>query len=289
MQAVIDRALKILGIKNFLLGIHDAAFPGRSEEDLGRGSPYSEGAAEFLGFVRSLGFNGVQLGPQGITSPHNSSPYDGSFFSRNFLSLAPLALTRPDCRLLDPEKLARLTAQLPVDSTRVNDGFARQAVGEILVEISTRHRKDLVKGNPVFSTSSGNLFGIFCRKNAAWLVRDALYEKLEQLYGGRNWRHWDGQEEAGLDKKLFGPPAGLRELACLRYGALQRLYSEAVEDYCFIQFLLMEQHRELRRRCRKLGLKLFGDCQIGFSDRDAWAAQSFLLPDYRHGCAAEPH
>ena len=63
------------------------------EEDLGRGTPYSDGAAEFLKFARSLGFNGIQLGPQGITTRANSSPYDGSFFSRNPLSLAPLPLS----------------------------------------------------------------------------------------------------------------------------------------------------------------------------------------------------
>ena len=112
MQEKIDRALKILGIQNFLFGIHDPAFPSLPEEDLGCGSPYSEGAAGLLKFVRSLGFNGIQLGPQGITTSANASPYEGSFFSRNPLSLAPLPSDQgliAGCST--PEKLVKLTAR----------------------------------------------------------------------------------------------------------------------------------------------------------------------------------
>ncbi len=47
--------------------------------------------------------------------------------------------------------------------------------------------------------------------------------------------------------------------------------------------MIARQHQALQRRCRRLGLSLFGDCQIGMSDRDAWAAQAFLLPGYHLG------
>jgi 4-alpha-glucanotransferase len=287
MQAKIDRALEILGIRNFLLGIHDPAFPSLPEEDLGRGSPYSAGAADFLKFARSLGFNGIQLGPQGITTPENSSPYDGTFFSRNPLSLAPLTLIRPDCNLLTPETLARfttkITGQLHPDSTRVHDSFSRQAICCIAVEICTRYRRGIREGESASCTSLRDSYAIFRRQNAAWLERDALYEILKQCYGGRNWKQWAGSKEAKLDRHLFGPPPGREAQARLRLEALYRQHSEVVEDYCFIQFQLAAQHRELRDRCRHLGLKLFGDCQIGFSGRDAWYAQSFLLSNYVMG------
>jgi len=283
MQATIDRALKILGIKNFLLGIHDAAFPGSSQEDLGRGTPYSPGAAEFLRFARSLGFTGIQLGPQGITTAANPSPYDSSFFSRNPLSLSLQALMSFDFPLLDDRLLSRLAPEVPDDHSRVNDRFSRKAMGEICAAVSRRYRQEKNQANSPLFAMMGDSFAAFCRQNSAWLGRDALYEVLKKQYGGKNWRHWDGDEKGTLDKNLFSQPACLRELASLRYGALQRLYSEEIEDYCFIQYLLAEQHRELRNRCRLLGLKLFGDCQIGLSGRDAWAAQSFLLPGYLMG------
>jgi 4-alpha-glucanotransferase len=283
MQTNIDKALELLGIRNFLLGIHDPAFPSLPEEDLGRGSPYSDGAADFFRFVRSLGFNGVQLGPQGITSPVNSSPYDGSFFSKSPLSLAPLALTRPNCNLLAPEKLARLTEQLDSDSTRVNNLFARLAIGDISAEICSRYRREIRKGASASCVALQAAFGLYHRQNAAWLERDALYQLLKLHYGGKNWKQWGENKEARLDMHLFGPRAGEEGPARLRLLALHRQYSETIEDYCFIQFLLAEQHRELREKCRNLGLKLFGDCQIGLSTRDAWYAQSFLLQDYVMG------
>ena len=42
-------------------------------------------------------------------------------------------------------------------------------------------------------------------------------------------------------------------------------------------------HRELREQVRRLGLKLFGDLQVGLSPRDDWAAQAFLMRRYRMG------
>jgi 4-alpha-glucanotransferase len=283
MQTSIDKALDLLGIRNFMLGIHDPAFPSLPEEDLGRGSPYSDGAADFFRFVRSLGFNSVQLGPQGITSPTNSSPYDGSFFSKSPLSLAPLPLTRSACKLLAPEKLARLTEQLDSDSTRVNNLFARLAIGDISAEICSRYRREVRVGATASCVALQAAYDLYRRQNAAWLERDALYQLLRLHYGGKNWKQWGENKEARLDKHLFWPRAGEEEQARLRFLELHRQYSSAIEDYCFIQFLLAEQHRDLRGTCNHLSLKLFGDCQIGFSGRDAWSAQSFLLPDYVMG------
>jgi 4-alpha-glucanotransferase len=283
MQTKIDRALEILGIRNFLLGIHDAAFPSLAEEDLGRGTPYSEGAAGFFRFVRSLGFTGIQLGPQGITTPTNSSPYDGSLFSRNPLSLAPLELTRSPCNLLAPEKLAGLTVQGDADRSLVNNVFATVAIGDISAEICSRYRRAIREGKSPSCTALFDAYEIYRRRNGAWLERDALYQLLRHHYGGKNWQQWRGTHEARVDRQLFGPPAGREEPARLRWQTLHRQYSEAIDDYCFIQFLLAEQHGKLRERCRQLGLKLFGDCQIGLSGRDAWAAQAFLLHDYVMG------
>ena len=79
----IAAALERLGIRRLVLGIHDASFPSLDEEETGRGSPYSRGAARFLRFVHELGFGAVQLGPPGRTSEVNPSPYDGTVFSRN--------------------------------------------------------------------------------------------------------------------------------------------------------------------------------------------------------------
>jgi len=283
VQEKIVRALKLLGIRNFLLGMHDAAFPSLPDEDLGRGSPYSAGAVDFLEFAASLGFTGMQLGPQGITSEINASPYDGSFFSRSPLSLAPLFLTRSACPLLDRDRLAGIIDQFHSAPDRVDDIFARLAIGDISAEICTRYRRVISESTSAACRALHHSYGEYRRQNGAWLERDALYQLLRGHYGGKSWRQWDGTKEARLDRYLFAPPAGLGDAVRRRREALGQQHREAIEDYCFIQFLLAEQHKELRGRCRRLGLQLFGDCQIGMSGRDAWYAQSFLLPGYVMG------
>ena len=90
-QAAVSEALQALGIARLHLAIHDASFPAGAD-DVGRGTPYSDAARAFLGFAHALGFTGVQLGPQGLTSRDNPSPYDAMLFSREPLSIyaAPL-------------------------------------------------------------------------------------------------------------------------------------------------------------------------------------------------------
>lgn len=268
MREWVDRALQALGIDNFLLGVHEAALPGLAEEDLGRGSPYSAGAAAFFEFARSLGFTGSQLGPQGITTPGNLSPYDGSWFSRNPLSLAPLSLTRAEVGLLAPGELAALIERLAPEHDRVNDTLARQATERIAGLVCRRFRQALAESPQKFPD-----YADFRQRTSFWLERDAIYEVLKASNGERLWPDWALEE----DRRLFAP-ANAPRLAAFR-----RLHRESVENYRCLQFLLDAQHRELRHHCRRLGLALFGDCQIGMSDRDGWSAQDLLLPGYALG------
>jgi len=279
----VKEALAVLGIRNFLFGIHDTAFPGLPEEDLGCGTPYSEGAAQFLNFIRNLGFNGVQLGPQGMTTPVNPSPYDGTLFSKNRLLLAPLPLIGSDLKLLDMENLARLIGQCPAENSRTQRAFAEKAVQQIAAEACRRSRRNHLEDGPSQSAAIHQAFSGFRQRNAAWLERDALYEVLRQRYREKNWKDWRGTAEAELDRQLFSPPTGTEAATQRRISALRQANSEAIDDFCFTQFLLAEQHQRLRNLCLHLGLKLFGDCQIGMSERDAWFAQSFLLAGYFMG------
>ncbi|MFO7606506.1 MAG: 4-alpha-glucanotransferase, partial [Desulfurivibrionaceae bacterium] len=209
-QAMVDAALKALGIDNFLLGIQDAAFPALPEEDIGRGSPYSDGAAAFLEFVRSLGFNGIQFGPQGITSRTNSSPYDGTLFSRNPLSLAPLRLRRFSPDLLPQEELADLINQIHVSANRVERESAANFIRTITGTVCRRFRligQNCQKGRD--QTRLMHSYAAFRRQNGAWLERDGLYQVLKEHYGRNNWKKWAGDSRARLDRTLFAaPPEG---------------------------------------------------------------------------------
>ncbi|MGK2904759.1 MAG: 4-alpha-glucanotransferase [Desulfuromonadales bacterium] len=282
LQPDVTEALEILGIRNLLLGIHDTAFPALSKEDIGCGTPYSQGARQFLQFARETGFNGIQLGPQGITSPGNPSPYDGTFFSKDPLLLAPLVLTGAPWYLLDPVKLAELITERPREAAQVHRVFADKINHQISAMVGKEYRKALQR-NDAGCAVICNAFENFRKSNAAWLLRDALYEVLQSSYGGRNWSDWTGRDDSSLDRQLFVPQPGSEQTARMRIMALRQKHHREIEDFCLTQFLIAEQHKALRKDCRRLSLKLFGDCQIGFSDRDTWVAQAFLLPGYRLG------
>lgn len=278
----IQEALQVLGIRRLLLGIHDPAFPCCPEEDIGRGSPYSVGSRAFLAFIRTLGFSGVQLGPQGMTSPTNPSPYDGTIFSRNRLSLAPLPLTTAAWgELLGKETLSALVAGRPeADTFHAVHEYACYARVRIMEEIWQRYQAKQALGELTEMTQE---FDRFRKRNGGWLLRDGLYEALLHHYGGRTWQNWQGRPEARLDRQLWHSDREDGRRFAARRRALFAEHRDAITAYAFAQFLLDRQHQELRRYAHQLGLELFGDFQIGFSGRDAWFAQSFLLPGYAMG------
>ena len=53
---LLREALQALGVKRFLLAIHDASFPSEPDEDIGRGAPGTAAAARLLAFVARFGF-----------------------------------------------------------------------------------------------------------------------------------------------------------------------------------------------------------------------------------------
>src|SRR5512139_3975910 len=105
---LIRAALGRLGVDRFVLSIHQASFPA-GEDDVGVGTPYAARSLDFVRFARSLGFDGIALGPAGKTSRSNPSPYDATALSRNPLHVALGALTAsgdgPWAALLDPSEI----------------------------------------------------------------------------------------------------------------------------------------------------------------------------------------
>ena len=271
-------------MRNLLLGIHDAAFPSRAEEDTGRGTPYSAGALDFLGFAAELGFNGVQLGPQGITSATNPSPYDGAHFSRTPLSVAlgPLASSEW-AELLPVQTLHALVASRPGSRERVAHGYALAAHGRALGEAHSAFRARSAGGDRGVAELARGL-AEYKHANSEWLERDALYDVLRRLHGEGEWSEWSTADPAAsLDGRLWDPTPDEREEAAARRAALLEAHAGEAEAHAFVQYLAHAQHRHLRERLARLSLRLYGDLQIGFSPRDRWIASGFLLRSHVMG------
>ncbi|QRN96421.1 4-alpha-glucanotransferase [Archangium violaceum] len=278
----VTAALAALNVRNLVLSIHDPSFPSTPGEDLGRGSPYSEGGLRFLEFTRELGFNGIQLGPQGQTSEDNPSPYDGTLFSRNVLNVALASLTHEESwgGLLRPERVQALVAARPGSEPRVKHRYAFRAQNEALDEAweAFRHKRAQAAPGSAISWLAEH-FDTFRREHHGWLERDALYDALCTEHGRPYWKEWSSE----WDRRLWSPRPGEEAAFTTRRQVLLAKYAGQVEAYAFRQFLVHSQHAALRERTAAWGLKLFGDLQIGFSPRDAWAYQGLFVGSYLMG------
>jgi 4-alpha-glucanotransferase len=283
-RTVVADALHALGKRNLVLGIHATSYPGRPEEDPGRGSPYSRAGRDFLRFSAALGFNGLQFGPQGQTSEDNPSPYDSTLFSRNFLDIPLEALVAPEPwgALLPARTLeAVVRGRPPGSETRAAHGSAYRAVEGALREAWAELRRRRGTGATRFPDAELEAFG---RQHAAWLEREALYGPLGRAHGASWWREWrtaDGQPHP--DQWLWAPPPGAEGATALRREALLAEHADALAFHTFTQFLVHAHHAQLRQLSRASGMKLFGDLQIGYAAVDVWAYQALFLSDYLLG------
>jgi len=280
----LTEALRILGIRHFVLAIHDASFPAALGEDSGRGTPYGQGGLAFARFAHSLGFDGIQLGPQGQTSRINPSPYDGTLFSRNILSLDLAGLVRhPQWgTLLIPEQWQAVMAANPrPDGRRVSYRPVFDAYYGALAQIHQQHSARLRRGEPTARALTRALAAF--RRGHAWLHHDALYEALCTEHHHIHWRHWPQQGEAHLDRMLCCPLVGTEQAVAQRRAAIQRRHRAIMTRFELGQFLLHQQHQGWRESLQSCGMKIYGDVQVGMSPRDTWSRQSLLLQDYRLG------
>src|SRR5690606_17244220 len=108
-----------------------------------------------------------------------------------------------------------------------------------------------------------------------WLTRDAAFEAMSLEHGTVAWREWPQADRAF---PYLDEPA--RQL---RTGGLLARWGAVLDRYAFEQWLAHRQHAALGDVLREQELSLFGDLQVGVSERDAWAIQPILLTGYLLG------
>jgi 4-alpha-glucanotransferase len=255
-----------LGVRRMLLAIHDASFPSDADEDTGRGSPASRAAARLFGYASSLGFTGIQLGPQGQTSRDNPSPYDGTIFSRHLgnLSLGSLRAGGLFEGLVDETIVARAVLREPGGPAQHRRAYEAQHTLIEAAYAALAARPDL-----------RDRLRRFRAEQAGWLDRDALHAALCVEHGGASFRHWPARDR---DLWCVDDDDALGERA-----ARIAQHARAIDRYAFGQLLVHEEHGRVRREAARHQLALYGDLQVGYSEADTWAYAASFLRDYRMG------
>lgn len=280
-SAAVRSALAALGVDRLALAIHDASLPGRAGEDIGRGVPGSRAALDLARFARRMGFDALQLGPQGLTDEDDASPYMGALFSRNPLSISLARLAEPEedwGELLPASRLEALAAARPAGSElRIPYALVLRAQRAALGEAFGRFERRRASGDRQ-ALGLAERLQAFTSREAAWLESDALYEALRGEYGGCDWAFWKGPR-ADLDRRL-GDAAERDAPLESRRAELARRFEPALRFYRFVQLLAHDEHARFRARTREIGLDLIGDLQVGVSPRDTWRHPQAFLEGY---------
>ena len=254
----VAEGLAKLGIRRLLLAIHDVSFPSDPGEDLGRGSPATRAAERLFAYAASLGFTGIQLGPQGQTSRDNPSPYDGAIFSRHLGNVSAQAWAE----LVDDAELATWRLRIPggpAQHEHAWDGSrALRAVAhaELVAGAWPELREELAA----------------FRRDNPWCDRDGLYDALALAHGVEHHRAWPAEQ-----RDLWSPPNPAL------VAALTAAHAEAIDRFAFGQLLAHREHARVRGDLARHELALYGDLQVGYADRDVWIFRSVFFDGYRMG------
>ncbi len=268
LQRLLTAAFATLGVRRLVFAIHDVSFPSLASEDVGRGAPGTRASLELLSFVRELGFNAMQLGPQGQTARDNPSPYDGTIFSRNVDSIPLATFESPELRALVGGGLASLAMRGA--TARADHGRAHDVLHDLVRTAYAAFDRE----RPAALVERLAQFRSLHRE---WLDRDALYAAISASHGGAGFRDW------GHDLELWAPHPGAEAAHEARKTELARQHGRAIEEYAFAQLVAHEAHAAFRREASERGLALYADLQVGLADSDAWTLRGLLLRSHVMG------
>ena len=271
----IQKALKVLGKKNFALIVHNASFPAAQGENTGFGSVNTNGGKELIDYASGL-FNAIQLGPAGKTKGCDSSPYTGTIFSTNplFVDLKELTTKKWDCILSEATYNEIVDNNPKKNENRTAYSYAYKKYADALDEAFKNFQE---KGDKKLKKE----FEEYKSDNNSWLDKDSVYEALSIENNNDYWPLWTSD----IDKNLFSPATIEERLANgERLVEISKKYEYDIEKYKFIQFVLNKQSEETREYAKSKDIKMIADRQVAFSDRDIWAYKSLFLDGWMLGC-----
>lgn len=232
--------------------LHISSLPGK----YGTGD-FGKQAFEFIDFLKASGFKYWQILPLTATTKEAGwSPYSSpSAFAGNKLFISPKWLK--DKGLIDDKHLQN-------DKTLKKDKAHFDYAEKLRDKILNRAFKNFLKNG---DNSLQKAFEDFCNNEKYWLEDYTLFEVLKTQYANKPWNQW---------------PKEVRE----RYGSTLDAYREKFKNEIikekFIQFIFLEQWKELKAYANRSGIKIIGDIPIyvSFDNADVWAnTKLFKLTD----------
>ena len=273
--STIQKALSVLGKKNFALIVHGGSFSSAINENTGFGTMNSNGGKELIDYASGI-FNAIQLGPAGKTKSCDSSPYTGTIFSTNplFVDLKELT-TEAWNKILSIATFNEIVNSNPQkNNNKTAYSYVYNKYADALDEA---YRHFLTRGNSQLKKE----FEEFKHLNNRWLDRDSMYEALSIEHQNDYWPLWQSE----VDRNLFAPNTIEERIEHgKRLVEISKKYEYDIVKYKFIQFILKKQNTETREYAKTKNIKMIADRQVAFSDRDIWAYKAYFLDGWMLGC-----
>ncbi len=287
-EHLISDAKSALDIKDTTAIVFDFNVPSEKGKNVGIGSTWSEAMYKFIPFLKAMtGITSVQLQPQGKISQGNYSPYSGTNYALGTHIIDLAQLSKPEfASILSDEQIEEADKNYGGDKvlreyrtdydyvlgTEGNDGISEKLLKQAFENFNIK-----LKNGDKKAAELNEEFNLFKADNAFWLEKEALFEVLTKYYGTDDFREWDYS-----DKNLYSSDIN-ENVRRNRISELKSKYSEDIEYENFKQFIAFKQQKNSRKYLNDENIKLYGDCLIGFSKSELWAAQDCFMDNMYYG------
>ena len=281
LKAVISRAYDLIGCKERAVITHGSCFPAYGR-DTYIGSPYGQGAKEYLKFLSLYGFNNNQLGPGGLLQKGVNSPYKASAFAQNrmFIDLKELTTDKYG-KLLSEKTYEKITvdpAKTSQNYTLTNFNRAKRVYDVALHEAYVNFKEN-VKNKQPQALELRKEYSDFLRKHNQRLLEEGVFQTLAKQNGSDDYTTWQNPKEATLITDLRKGDVDADE----RFSKIYNSNVDKINQYKFEQFLAVKQIKEHKQWRNELGMKYINDLLVGCSKMDAWRYEDAFLDDWEMG------
>ena len=266
-----------------ILIVHDACLPQNTLNNTGVGHLASAESGQFLGLMKAyLGINTVEVLPPGQIKPYNGfhCAYSSTALSLGDHQINPELLTKPEFgEILKKDEFDEIVKTNVATDKNTIVNF------ENVVGDNSPHNIALQKAFDRFESSSvpkvaelKKQFDDYKTQNNDWLEPKSLFEVLRKEHGNDDYDSWPNEVDKNLYNSEFDQ-AKSKE----RINELAGKNKKEIEFYKFKQFIADEHLKLGKQDLNQKGLKLFGDCLIGFSKDETWAYPKAFEKDAKIG------
>ena len=272
-QSYIKNAQELLDINNFVFIVPEQSLPSDLNNDIGFGQVNSKSSFRFYDFMKSYtGATTLKVLPIGN---YNQLGEENDFYCAYGTSSLNLGQQLINLEDLTTEEYGSILDNPSYYSVKYRHGLKE----DNNVDFENIVLKDSPFDSALWSAwvkfNKGDLkeiapltkeFENFKIEKSDILEPKALFDILSIKYNTQDVNKW-----SELDRNLFNEEKVSIDERLNRIEELQKENSDEINFVYFKEFLAEKSLKKARKELNNRGLKLMGDCQIGFSNDEIWA------------------